>query len=412
MDVKLLNLSTRRRLPTTLLPLLAASLFASGAQAQAPPLAAPPLRALIVGGGPDPSYNQVAIENNVLYVNRLLPPGTMKRILFANGRPQTKDVQYTENGHDAYRASRITGLDGASRLGPFHDNLRALSSAGSGPLLLYFTGHGSPGRRDYDTNRYDMWGRDELSVARLATEISAVPKSVPLTLVMVECFSGAFGNLLFEQGSPTGPLVDRPICGFFASLAPRPAAGCTPEIDEANYRDFTSYFFAALSGVDRLGKPVTGADYNHDGVVGMDEAFAYTLIHDDSIDTPVATSDVFLRRYVKNPDTELFRASYADVLSWASPSQAAVLEALSDYLKLAGDDRLPKAYARFSKLDSRTEEPRDVHAIRFIRVAKTVLLAHNLLNSANTTLKERYAALLRAESANPLLPERRAVVER
>jgi hypothetical protein len=39
--------------------------------------AAPPLRALLVGGGPNPSHNQVAIESNIRYVYHLLPPKTI-----------------------------------------------------------------------------------------------------------------------------------------------------------------------------------------------------------------------------------------------------------------------------------------------------------------------------------------------
>ena len=39
------------------------------------------LRVLIVGGGPALEHNQVAIESNVRYVTRLLPPGTPKTTL-------------------------------------------------------------------------------------------------------------------------------------------------------------------------------------------------------------------------------------------------------------------------------------------------------------------------------------------
>ena len=146
---------------------------------------------------------------------------------------------------------------------------------------------------------------------------------------MVECFSGGFGNLLFRGGDPAGPVTDKDLCGFFASIPNREAAGCTPEVNEANYRDFTSYFFAALTGKDRLGRPVTGADYDHDGRVGMNEAFAYALIHDVSIDTPTCTSDVFLRRFVKMPDSAVFATPYSNVLPWAAPAQRAALEGLS-----------------------------------------------------------------------------------
>src|SRR5262249_5006469 len=155
------------------------------------------------------------------------------------------------------------------------------------PVLLYFTGHGSPAPNgNLDNNQFDLWG-GHLAVRDLAARIATLPADVPVTLVMVQCFSGAFGNLVFTGGAPRLAPVPRQLAGFFATTRDRPAAGCTPEVNEAEYHDFTSYFFAALTRQDRVGRPVTGADYNHDGRVGMDEAFAFSLIHDASIDVPV-----------------------------------------------------------------------------------------------------------------------------
>src|SRR5205823_4254519 len=138
---------------------------------------------------------------------------------------------------------------------------------------------------------------------------------------MVQCFSGAFGNVIFTGGDPNASPVDRVIAGFFAATPDRMAAGCTPEVNEAEYHDFTSYFFAALSGRDRVGRTVRGVDYNHDGRVGMDEAYAYALAHDISIDTPTCTSDYFLRRMVTAVDTEVFQTGYARARAWATPAQ-------------------------------------------------------------------------------------------
>ena len=41
---------------------------------------------------------------------------------------------------------------------------------------------------------------------------------------------GAFGNIIFKDGSPANELSDQPICGFFATTRERVAAGCTPEV--------------------------------------------------------------------------------------------------------------------------------------------------------------------------------------
>lgn len=344
-------------------------------RADSPTLSATP-RIVIVGGGPNPEHNQVAIESNVRYVRKLLPPGAVRTTLFADGDATRATVLYAEDpkplsdgervfgllteGRDGdnaftmhYRKPNLGGaLDGASRRTDLTRVFTQLQQEASGtaanrPLFLYFTGHGSPDEGSRENNVYDLWGKDErLSVRDLATQIARLPSSVPVTLVMVQCFSGAFGNLLFEGGDPKGKLIDRDIAGFFATIKERVAAGCTPEVNEAEYHDFTSYFFAALTGQDRVGRRVTGADYNGDGRVGMDEAYCYALANDESIDIPVCTSDVFLRRFAPLKDAEIFQTRYTEARSWATPAQRAVLDALSARLKLSSEDRLSVAYNR------------------------------------------------------------------
>ncbi len=373
--------------------------------------AAPALRVLVVGGGPERTYNQVAIESNVRYVRHLLPAGARVRTLFADGNPQSRVVLYSDpQGHDRYRATVLLHIDGPSRLGTFERTFQGLTQPTGGPVLLYFTGHGSPGAVSYDNNDYDLWGKDGLSVKQLAADLRTLPARTPVTIVMVQCFSGAFGNLLFQNGDPQGAPINLNLCGFFASTPDREAAGCTSEVNEADYHDFTSYFFAALSGVSRLGKPVGGADYDHDGHVGMNEAFAYALIHDISIDTPVCTSDVFLRRYVAgSADRTLFQESYADVQQWAQPAQRAALDALSQQINLEGADRLSTAYALFRRRTTRkgtdAQEEQTARLIRFVRLAKSVILAHRLQQAGDLSLQTRYAALLAAEAGNPLHPQ-------
>lgn len=369
-----------------------------------------PLRALIVGGGPDLQHNQVAIESNVRYVDRLLPADANRRILFADGNPDSKTVLYTDKGeHDQYRRTQIPKLDGPSRYSNVQSEFellgKELETAPNRPVLLYFTGHGSPDASlSYTNNGYDLWGDKELTVKQLANSIQTLPHPGPVVLVMVECFSGAFANVLFEHGNPEGPLSDQPVCGFFASVAQRMAAGCTPNVNEADYRDFTGYFFAALTGTDRMGRTIKGADYNHDGKVGMDEAFTYALIHDDSIDTPVCTSDAFLRRFVTTADRIVFEEKYANVHHWATPAQRAALDALSADINLDSEDRLRAAYERFRRINSDSDEDDDVHLIRFVRLAKSVILAHTLMSGNDEPLKHRFEALLKQEAANPLRP--------
>ena len=368
---------------------------------------APALHVLIAGSGPDLQHNQVAIESNVRYVARLLPPGAATRVLFADGSPQAKDVLYVDkNGNSKFRVPRLPSLDAPNKLRDFDSQARALTSGRPAPLLLYFTGHGSPSPAGDDAdNSYDMWGGDDLSVRHLAGVLGKIPPAVPVTVIMVQCFSGSFGNLLFQNADPHSPLTPRHLCGFFASVAQRPAAGCTPNVNEADYHDFTGYFFAALSGVDRLGRPAAGADYDGDGRVGMNEAFAYALIHDDSIDTPVCTSDIFVRRFVKTPEADVFQVPYSQVCRWAGSAQLAALRGLSDALKLSGEGRTASAYRRFRKTEIDSDDLQDVRRLRFVRLVKSVVLAHTLEASSDDVLKRRFDALLALEAGNPLRPQ-------
>jgi len=350
-------------------------LCVSATHAIDPALRFVPPRVLIIGGGPDLHNNQVAIESNVRYVGRLLPQNTPRITLFADGNANNATVLYDESAElppgekifgllmqgssfgdgstGKYRKPKLGAhLDGASKkseIDKAFGQLAASAEDSNRLVMLYFTGHGSRGS-DLENNQYDLWGgRDGLTVRELSKEIARLPEETPVSIVMVQCFSGAFGNLLFDNGDPAGEPLKRDIAGFYATVKERVAAGCTSAVNEEDYHDFTTYFFAALTGRDRVGRRVTGADYNGDGRVGMDEAFCYTLINDDSIDVPVCTSDVFLRRYVTLKDAELFQTPYSSVLAWATPAQRAALDGLSSTLNKQGEDRLTTSYEKMQR---------------------------------------------------------------
>jgi len=396
------------------LPLLpaAAPALPTGLPAEIDPTAAPPAatgpwRALVVGGGPRAPMNQVAIEGNVRYFHGLLPAAVERRVLFADGSTNTPSVQYLDGNRMRYRAPRLPRIDGSTTSPGLDAAWRGFVAARPrNPLLLYFTGHGSPNPRgNLDNNVFDLWGGGGLSVRELAARVEALPEGTPVVLVMAQCFSGAFANLLFEGGRPDGAPVERDFVGFFAATKERPASGCTPEINEADYDDFSSFFFSALSGVDRLGRRVSGADFDQNRFVGMNEAFAYALIHQATSDVPVATSDVFLRRFVTRPDHETMATPYAKVLSWASPAERAALEALSGALLLRGEDRMRVAYdLEFGpgRMMPDVDDITSAHRLRFIRLAKSVVLANALRQSGNQALIERFERLRAAEARNPL----------
>ena len=58
-----------------------------------------------------------------------------------------------------------------------------------------------------------------------------------------------------------------------------------------------------MSGVSRIGDKVNRPDYNGDGYTSLMEAHSYVCIHSETIDIPIKTSDVLLRKYVGNSPT-------------------------------------------------------------------------------------------------------------
>jgi len=362
---------------------------------------------LIVGGGPSVKYNQVGIESNVRYVERLFGDAIPHKILFADGDPKSLTVLYIDEANKTlYREPKIKQLDGASQpdvvKAQIADIATSIADAPKTTALLYFTGHGTSGG-NYDNNEFGMWKSKPLTVTDLAADIQPIPKANPVVVVMVQCFSGGFANLLFADGNPKGEVVDRDICGFFSSVAQRMSAGCQPTTNESDYHDFSGYFFAALTGTTRMGTMLAKPDYNHDGKVGMNEAFAYSLIADVSMDTPVCTSDAFLRRFVTMEDATVFATPYAKITAWATPSQLAALNGLSTQLKMTGEDRASRAFADMSNYAMDSENPSFVKELRFVRLAKSIVLAHALETGTDKVMKDRFHRLIDAESKNPLV---------
>jgi hypothetical protein len=335
---------------------------------------APPLYALIVAGGPDEDDNAAQIEGHAKFVSQILPPGARRIVLFADGKTNGAKICYVSKTPDAVARQALSvllpknddlskpdlralqldvALDGPAETKPIHraiGKLAAEAAARPAPILLFFAGHGSPASGTL-TPAYDLWNDGELDVHQLARELTRVPPSAPVVLVMAQCFSGAFGNVLFEGGDAKGALARPHLAGFFSAAPDREASGCSWETGQADYQDFSSYFFGALTGRDRFGNPVTGADFDGDGRVTLHEAYCYAMIHDISIDTPGSTSEVYLAQHVHLKDEKVFAVPYPQVSAEASPAQRAALEALSQRLGVASDQRMEDVADRLAFAD-------------------------------------------------------------
>jgi hypothetical protein len=149
-------------------------------------------------------------------------------------------------------------------------------------------------------NRHDtsllLWNQDELLVSELCRWLDGLPRDVEVVLIMGQCYSGGFANVIFNGGDAKLGLSPAARCGFFSQLYDRPAAGCAADLDDEDVHEYSSYFWAALGGKTRDGVAVT-ADFDNSGSVSLAEAHAYAVIESDTLDVPVRTSEALLRAY-------------------------------------------------------------------------------------------------------------------
>ncbi len=268
----------------------------------------------LIGGGYDLDSSQAQIEQNVLWVSRLLkqiPGARTQRIYFDDGDNPAPDVKAQlplrgddgleplrrlfAHGHVAgyrYRNHVLPQVDGgtehAQLLAKLEQEIAALRP--NDRLLIVFNGHGTRSRRDVLGNRLWLWNGTSLDVRGFDTLLARVPSTVPVRFVFTQCYAGAFARLATDGRKNR--------CGFLAESEDQPAEGCSAGVDADDYRDYTTYFFAALSGRTRLDEPLPfDPDLDGDGRVSLHEAHLYALRAGESADLPRATSEVFLERW-------------------------------------------------------------------------------------------------------------------
>jgi hypothetical protein len=344
------------------------TLFLKGAPSQAqeiPGFTSRRTTFLVVAGGGAPSYNEIALEKNVLYFQRTLAflglDTAETSLFFANGNDGRATIRYLDDqGRERFKVPEIENLTGAATQANVNRWLQDYPQTPAGqadcPAFFYFTGHGALNRRDPNNNALILWEENFLSVQSLAQQLDQWPSDVPFVTMMAQCYAGSFANLIYEKGDPTQPVALQTRCGFFATVKTRPSVGCTPLVNEADYRDYSSSFFAGLSGRDRIGNPAPSADYNRDGAVSYAEAHAFAKVDGETPDWPISTSEAWLQEYASNSQVQVILAT--PITAWvalARPEQRHVVTQLAG--ELGYNPRLS-----FQQNDSRSpgrNNPRD-----------------------------------------------------
>jgi len=139
----------------------------------------------------------------------------------------------------------------------------------------------------------ELWDNTSLTANELHGVLEAT--SAPTRFVFTQCYSGGFHRLAYKNPSSGLELSDELRCGFTSESAYRIAEGCSASINTDDYRDYTTFFFAALDGYDRTGEILgVETDTDNDGSVSLREAHLYTLEHAHSTDLSRSTSEDYL----------------------------------------------------------------------------------------------------------------------
>ncbi|MEL6603916.1 MAG: Caspase domain-containing protein [Cyanobacteria bacterium J06614_10] len=293
----------------------------------------------VVAGGGAPSYNEIALEKNVRYFQRSLTQAgfspTLASLFFANGNDGQETVRYLdERNQQQFKAPDINELDGPATYANTYGWFKAVAQAEKPcPSFFYFTGHGAYNPEDEDNNSLILWEEALVSVKEMANWLDPLPANQPFVTMMAQCYSGSFANLIYENGDPEQPVALQTRCGFFATVASRPSVGCTPAVNEADYKDYSSSFFAGLTGRDRIGNPVSSADYNEDGKISYAEAHAFAKVDEETTDWPISTVEAWLQRQVDEADiADILALPIDELRAIARPEQQYVIRSLAELL--------------------------------------------------------------------------------
>ena len=281
-------------------------------------------QAILIGGGYNLNSSQGQIEYNVKWVQNVLKNAELPvATFFTDGSDPAPDVHYLHIASNSaepsavdtlaaqlepvarlfenrlanqrrYRNHNIEDIQGGTVADKLTQDLKdLLASKPDEPSLIVFNGHGLQSKTSIDKVTMELWNNTHINVTELHSIFSR--SKAPNRFLFTQCYSGGFHRLAYKNPEKGLALSDTTRCGFTAESAYRLAEGCSASVDTDDYRDYTTYFFAALDGYDRNGNmlPVE-TDTNGDGGVSLREAHFYTLENAHSTDLPRSTSEDYL----------------------------------------------------------------------------------------------------------------------
>lgn len=278
----------------------------------------------IIGGGPVLENSQSQIELNVKWAREVIYRNTNEPVInlfYADGNNSAPDVvnriPYNADDNDVLIFDHIFGGTDVSKKQYYKHTIQNVTDGTridilkprlesdfknvrpQDKVLILYNGHGGFNGTDYGKNYLKLWGETRLTVYEFEKLLSKINPKTPTRFVMTQCFSGAFYRAIHPNADSNTLDLKANRCGFFAESARREAEGCSASMKVDDYRDYTTYFFAALDGKTRQNKKlVSNPDLNSDHIVTLREAHLYTLATAYSTDLSRSTSEQYLDKWL------------------------------------------------------------------------------------------------------------------
>jgi len=275
---------------------------------------------VIVGGGFEQDASQGQIEQNVLWLEYLLRPRVKQLdIFYGSGNTALKDVVFWDEQRRSnpkrnpladvyglpaddwqqYRHHSVTSNQGSTEASHLKTTLTSLlKQPVTDNLLFVYNGHGGYGGYNKpDKNSLKLWNNTQITVQQLRSALDLLPQRVTARFLVAQCYSGGFYHLVNESSLVTETTPHKR-CGFMAEAPDRESEGCALGINKDEFRDYSTYFFSALTQKPRYDdRFVVNPDRDNSGKVSYREAHFYALVAALSNDLSRSTSEMYLEEW-------------------------------------------------------------------------------------------------------------------
>ncbi len=280
----------------------------------------------IIGGGPLKESSEIQIERNVKWAAEVIKRQSEQpalKVFFTDGNNPAPDVVAFYSRDLAMQNNKYIFdlVFGGTNVHPrkFTNNTVPDNSGTTHPdylipalkkdfsqltendtALILYNGHGwgDSGYRGLYTHTLRLWGETSYTVDDFENLLSYINDKTPTRFILTQCYSGGFARLIHPEAQSDTLALKGNRCGFMAESASAESEGCSASLKIEEYRDYTTFMFAALDGKTRLGEALEyNPDLNNDGRVSLREAHFYAIANAYSIDMSRSTSEYYLEKW-------------------------------------------------------------------------------------------------------------------